>query len=144
MNFKISKKQFYIDEKKKTVTCVLIGEVNGYDINSLRYLYTECNIELPDADLKGNNSGKFKAVGKAVCSEEDKFDETLGKRLAENKAKYKLSEIADRYLNAYIVSTNKLIKNLKESKKVVKKFKENEKRKHKLLKDQIEKFQNNK
>lgn len=144
MNFKISKKQFYVDEKKKTVICVLIGEVNSNDIDSLRYLYTKCNIELSDTDLKGNNSGRFKAIGKAICNEGDKFDETFGKRLAENKAKYKLCEIADRYLNAYIKSTNKLVKNLKESKKVVKKFKENEKRKYKLLKDQIEKFQNNK
>lgn len=70
--------EYHVNKEKRTVICVLKAD---YD-NELDY-YIPCNYH--------NKNFKelyyFKSVGMAKCDPKDEFDITLGKRIAESKAK---------------------------------------------------------
>lgn len=78
MNEKIklefSDAKYHVNKEKGTVVCVLTA---GYSYDLFNYALANYG---PDRTY-------FEAVGVAKCNPEDKFDEKLGKRLAESKAK---------------------------------------------------------
>lgn len=79
--------QYIINKKKNTVTCILncIYAYNLYD-------------HMPPQKNYNYRSKCFIACGVARCNSKDIFDEVIGKRIAESKAKTK----------AYFIYTKKL------------------------------------
>lgn len=92
MKPKIYKTDYYVNEKKRSVTCVLRG-------------YTECDGRVDDIRLKnegvidplvwGNNRFirdymEFTVCATTRCTENDEFDTNIGKKIALQKAKIKL------------------------------------------------------
>lgn len=82
--------QFYVNEKKGTVVCVLEGYLNTpTGVGDILYL--------PDRIFKG--------VGVAKCAKDDVFDVERGKRIALAKAENKVYESAMNYISK---TTNRL------------------------------------
>lgn len=71
--------EYHVNKEKRTVICVLKAD---YD-NELEY-YTPSNF---NNKYYKDYSYYFKSVGVAKCDPKDEFDITLGKRIAESKAK---------------------------------------------------------
>ena len=51
--------------------------------------------KLPNVDYRGD----FTVRAKAICGKDDKFDEVIGKRIAESRAKAKAYRIAGKFWN---------------------------------------------
>lgn len=96
--------------QKKTVVCELTADLsinhagNDYTDNAVSYLLDS----ILKKDLKENKFGYFdtqyKFIGKAVLAEGDEYDEELGKKIAESKAKKKLFA-KELKLNAEFIKT---------------------------------------
>ena len=84
--------QFFVNEKKGTVVCVLEG-----------YL----NVPTTTTDILYLPERIFKGVGVAKCADDDVFDVERGKRIALAKAENRIYISAMRYINA---TTERLVK----------------------------------
>lgn len=74
--FKEFKSKFHVNEEKKTVTCVMDTACDFYNTPVGDKLWrTE---DIADAQI---------FVGKAICSEKDKFDIEKGKKIAQARAR---------------------------------------------------------
>lgn len=103
---KIVKCNYYTNKDNGTVTCVLqcnmnlystaLGDlIRGYSPGSMNY----------KADLP---NGVFVVRGIARCSPDDTFDETIGKRIAESKAKAKAFLKGEAIMQVWIRQLEKL------------------------------------
>lgn len=77
---RIIKKEFKVDEKNKVVVCELLF--------TLQLLGSEA---IPNIMEMGDT---LVCRGKARCSSDDTFDETVGRRIAECRAKIKMFKVA--------------------------------------------------
>ena len=82
---KITKADYIVNLGKKVVVCVLECDMQLYKHPAWQDIYPNMWANLP---LVGIN-GIFKVRAIARCNEEDAFDEEVGKRIAESRAKGK-------------------------------------------------------
>ena len=102
---KMSDCRFYVNEEERTVICVIPNtrrmllnfiEDNfifpDFEVNyAMQYRFVEENLKMP-----------HNFMGKAVCSAEDKWDETTGRLIAYSRAK-------DKCYKSFFKRANKLI-----------------------------------
>lgn len=85
--------KFFVNEEKKTVVCVINFEINLLEIEAVQRLFDDPQFRdfiNTNYDIEKNfGVCKFKVSGKAKAADEDKFDETFGKRLAKTRAQEK-------------------------------------------------------
>lgn len=75
--------KFVVSKESRTVACIITAHVRPSSRqDSVTYF------DLGDKSL----TNKFQVVGLAKCSKDDKFDEKIGKRIAESRAKSKTYE----------------------------------------------------
>lgn len=79
--------EFYVNEKKKTVACTIVGLLN-----------TPCEFHFRNDVPFVIESERFTATGVAKCSDTDVFDVERGKRIALAKAENKVYRKASCYL----------------------------------------------
>lgn len=79
MKVRFLKTNFFVNEKKKTVTCVMTAKLDNKQSGQNNFCFT----------WKGKERfmEPFEVAAVAYCHEDDKFDATKGKRIAESKAK---------------------------------------------------------
>lgn len=83
MKVQFNETKFVVNEEKKTVTCVINAQVTT----------TSGQDEVVYCEFSGNSLTKpYLSIGVAKCSDDDKFNEELGKRIAESRAKAKVYE----------------------------------------------------
>lgn len=82
---KITKENYIVNPEKKIVVCILECDMQlqRHPIWNEIYPYMWVNLPLVSA------CGEFKVKAIARCNEEDTFDEEVGKRIAESRAKGK-------------------------------------------------------
>ena len=102
--------KFIVKPEEKVVVCVM-----NADIQLLKFDSWDM-IKISDwkakAPMVNNSCGMFTVTAKAKCATDDKFDEVIGKRIAESRAKSKAfriaknvwSCIAEKLLNEYNIS----------------------------------------
>lgn len=100
---------FYVDEEKRTVTCVLNGTTG-----IARSLIDKDTMWIPDYEYNMLVLPP-RFVGKAVCSAEDTFDVDKGRLLAYTRAKYKLSRAIYKRVRRYVEWKNKELDKLNDS-----------------------------
>ena len=101
-NVVFSEPKYIVNEEKKTVVCLLNVEPNlnphgTHYWDDPRWYSNKFNTDA---------MGKFQAKGVAKCSENDVFNEQLGKRIAESKAKKQGFAIASQIMETVF---NKLV-----------------------------------
>lgn len=85
--------KFYVNEKKRTVVCVLEGFLNVPEYRNGVWV----------------DNKYFKAYGVAKCSPEDTFDAERGKRIAMAKAENQIYLDALRHIEPYVNNMNDVI-----------------------------------
>lgn len=79
------KANYIIKPEKKVVVCVLECDMQLHKHPTWKDIYCNMWAKLPIV----SDYGTFKVKAIAKCSEEDTFDEEIGKRIAESRAKGK-------------------------------------------------------
>lgn len=95
MKLRIATTEFFVNENKKTVTCVITGDLHVTNIGiSIDFDVTKGSNSLdrntwmyPD---RIQNYNYFKVVTTTKCKDGDEFDVEKGKRIAKQKAKIKM------------------------------------------------------
>ena len=82
---KITKANYIVNPEKKVVVCVLECDMQLSKHPAWNDIYSNMWANLPLVDL----CGTFKVRAIARCNEEDAFNEEVGKRIAESRAKGK-------------------------------------------------------
>lgn len=82
---KITKANYIVNPEKKVVVCVLECDMQLQKHPAWYDIYPNMWANLPLVDLNGT----FKVRAIARCNEEDAFNEEVGKRIAESRAKGK-------------------------------------------------------
>lgn len=82
---KITKANYVVNPEKKVVVCVLECDMQLQKHPAWIDIYPKMWANLPLVDL----CGSFKVRAIARCNEEDAFNEEVGKRIAESRAKGK-------------------------------------------------------
>ena len=102
---KMSDCRFYVNEEERTVICVIPN------VKFALREFIEENFEFPDFDVYCGTSYDYlqkelklphSFMGKAVCSAEDKWDETTGRLIAYSRAK-------DKYYKSFFKRANRLV-----------------------------------
>lgn len=107
LNF--SEPSFYIDEKERVVVCTIKCRINRYDHPAWRLMYPELwKPKFP----KINDDDYFMVKGRARCHIEDTWDESLGKHLAESRAKFRAYLLASKVFNTCKQKVERLTKDL--------------------------------
>ena len=88
----IVNEHFHVDEKNKTVVCTLNCNVQEHKHVDAFYMYGNMY-----AKSGVHNNGTFIVKAKARCNASDTFDEVVGKRIAESRAKAKAYKVAARF-----------------------------------------------
>lgn len=83
-NIEITNTEYYINNKKKIVTCILYCRLKDLYMDRHVYFFEPHWFKSVCPNMK---NGKFKCKGIAYCHKEDVFDVIKGKRIAESKAK---------------------------------------------------------
>ena len=100
---------FEVDKELKVVTCKITATINRAQTG----IAEGCLIPKMIKALKaytGKSAYNYEIEGRATCTKEDEFDEILGKRIAESKAKKTAFKIAANWHKAIIDSLAALIK----------------------------------
>ena len=113
---------FNVNKEKGIVTCVAnvvcynfadtFGE--GCEKYVIRHLLKDGVIKRKRYSLRGI---KITVIGKAYCDPSDKFDEKIGKRIAETRARkqvYELMKEVNRYIGCYITDMSLKLDQAKE------------------------------
>lgn len=88
---KVINEKYVVDSKNRIVVCILTCNVPVDRINDNLGIYTyPWKKQLP----KVNGLATFRVKGIAKCNPDDTFDEVLGKRIAQSRAKEKSYGIA--------------------------------------------------
>lgn len=88
----IVNEHFHVDEKNKTVVCTLDCNVQEHKHVSTIYMYGNM-YKKSGIHVNGN----FTVKAKARCNASDTFNEVVGKRIAESRAKAKAYKVAARF-----------------------------------------------
>lgn len=102
--------KFIVKPEEKVVVCTM--NVNMRLIKFDSWNMTDPSMWKAKAPMVDNFYGMFTVTAKAKCAPDDTFDETIGKRIAESRAKSKAfriaknvwSCIAEKLLNEYNIS----------------------------------------
>lgn len=123
----IEKKSFKVSKKSGIVVCDIKARIDFTEISSLKgaSLYGDFTV----TDNKGNISYPFNlsARGIARCSKDDSFDESLGKKIAANRARLELYGMVKQALSKFKKSVDILKRTLDNSEKTLECFKTREK-----------------
>ena len=88
--------KFIVKPENKVVVCNMRVDMQFVDSNLWAYMDTKWwATKAPMVD----DFGKFTVIAKARCNPNDTFDEVIGKRIAESKAKTKAFKIAKNVWN---------------------------------------------
>lgn len=82
---KITKANYIVNPEKKVVVCVLECDMQLFKHPAWNNIYPNMWANLPLVEIDGT----FKVRAIARCNEEDAFNEEIGKRIAESRAKGK-------------------------------------------------------
>ena len=88
MNIKMSNCDFYVDKEKRTIVCV-INNAQCALYNYMDETFATGGFAWYTCRMSHWAEMPKRFVGKAVCSEEDEWDEEFGKLLAFSRAKHK-------------------------------------------------------
>lgn len=88
---RIIKKEFKVDEKNKVVVCELFFTLQLLGSKAIPNIMDIPGRMAKDAVSMGD---ALVCRGKARCSSDDTFDETVGRRIAECRAKIKMFKVA--------------------------------------------------
>ena len=103
LTFKETK--YYVNKEKKTIVCLL-----SFEVKDPENFIEERLIALAINKLyRDKYPWEFTSKGLAKCSDDDTFDEVLGKRIAESKAKKAAYKIAMRIRYAVMEQLSKLV-----------------------------------
>ena len=96
--------KFFVNEKKKTVVCTIDFEINLLEIEAVQRMLNDHQFSNFIANISYDSECdfgicKFKVSGKAKATDEDKFDEEFGRRLAKTRAQEKAFSIANKVYN---------------------------------------------
>lgn len=102
--------KFIVKPEEKVVVCVMKADMQLLKFDS--WDITKISDWKAKAPMVDNIYGVFTVSAKAKCAPDDKFDEVIGKRIAESRAKSKAfktakniwSCIAEKLLNEYNIS----------------------------------------
>lgn len=101
-HIKMSDCKFFIDEKSRTVVCVIEGTRKAfYDY----VFWSEPDFDLSDFTIGPQYSMPNSFMGKAVCSPDDEFDIETGKMIAFNRARFK-------YYSSFFKRANTLVQSI--------------------------------
>ena len=114
-NSRIVNSHTYVNAKKRTVAVRLRYEVDlskfkNFDkISRLKYFWDSIFDNTDLSNVLVNNKFYFEVVGKSKCAPEDKFDETIGYRIADSRAQ---AEAMRKLGNIYVDIANNLFEPL--------------------------------
>ena len=96
--------KFFVNDEKKTVVCVIDFEINLLEIEAVQRMLNDHQFSNFIANISYDSECdfgicKFKVSGKAKATDEDKFDEEFGRRLAKTRAQEKAFSIANKVYN---------------------------------------------
>ena len=96
--------KFFVNDEKKTVVCVIDFEINLLEIGAVQRMLNDNQFNNFIASISYDSECdfgicKFKVSGKAKATDEDKFDEEFGRRLAKTRAQEKAFSIANKVYN---------------------------------------------
>lgn len=101
MKLKFDNATYYVDKQKGVCVCVLVGYFDPIDCDRIV------------SSVVWHKPSSFVAKGVAKLKDPDKWDETLGKRIAESKAKRNIYKQAYNYIQSlwkhHIEAENELI-----------------------------------
>lgn len=111
---KMSDCRFYVNEEKKTVVCV-IPDTKRILLRFIDDHMSSKDVNLSDAINGLWSSGKFidqlklpnSFMGKAVCSDEDTWDEEVGRMIAFSRAKDKCYKSFFRRANVFVQTVDR-------------------------------------
>ncbi len=106
--------QYYVNQEKGTVVCVLTGchQIARIRLNKAEYPVGELMI-LPDDDVININN---QFIGKAVLAPGDTWNEDFGKKLAYQKAREKRAAAINHAIDKQIEQLQQVIQNLQDLK----------------------------
>lgn len=109
--------QFEVDEKNKTVTCSIDGaffsNLPNYEIVAKVFKRNGLECDIEDYFEYDSIIGPTQFVATVKCNENNKFDETVGKRIAESKCKAKIYIKAMKLISEIAEESEKQIHELK-------------------------------
>lgn len=115
MKLTINETKFFVNEEKKSVTCVIYGVLLQSDGN---FMTPDFKIPVSTNSLDRDvwedpnvigNCNFFRVSSTTRCTENDVFDVRIGKKIAKQKARIKMyKEAAKVCLSAYLISVNEL------------------------------------
>lgn len=88
---------FKVDSVNKVVVCIMKADMQFHKL-PLGYLCLDARTWNKKAPMV-NAWGEFTVIAKARCNSTDTFDESLGKKIAESRAKAKVFRISARVYN---------------------------------------------
>lgn len=97
------KTEFYVNEKKRTIACVIFTKNEVIDRLRRYGIYDYYTIDL---------SEECEYVGIAKCAPEDVWDENYGRKLAEYRAMERRRKDVNRKINTYLEFARKRLDNL--------------------------------
>ena len=90
----VIKSEYKVIPDKGIVVCILECTTGVANTDIWSYIQTIWwNKRLPNVNYRGD----FTVRAKAICSKDDKFDEVIGKRIAESRAKAKAYMVAFKF-----------------------------------------------
>lgn len=93
----IVKREFKVNKKKSTVACIMTCRINAPEDIGYAYMPREVDNKINKILKTKTVCSTFVVIGISKCHADDTFDEVLGKRIAESRAK------KDAYDKAYKV-----------------------------------------
>jgi len=109
---KMSDCEFYVDEEKRTVVCV-IEDTEYMLLNFIEENFEFSDVSLSNTLLWSSLRNKLRMpkrfIGKAVCAPEDKWNEELGRKLAFSRAKGKCYRSFFKRANMFIHTLDRRI-----------------------------------
>lgn len=92
---------FYINKEKRTVVCKITGILKGFSGE----VESDLVWNHPATDYSGYGEAEMTFTGKAKCCPDDEWNETVGRQIAESRAKMKayaaLNQIASNSAEFY-------------------------------------------
>ena len=111
------KVNFYVNKDKRMVVCVLsrcendcvsfMRHNSGFDPDSISK--TNNGVWIDRAVLADTGKMPSRFVGKAVCSEEDEWDESVGRAIAYSRARKNYDRSFFRHANAIVTTIDKYL-----------------------------------
>lgn len=99
-------KRFIVNKDKGIVVCKLLCQIETTYKPFNEFIDQRLYIkDFPDVSYCMG----FEVVGRTKCSKDDTFDETLGKRIAESKAKYKMFKKASNLFYRIADNVNRIV-----------------------------------